>query len=327
MEIFKSVEEIEKQSKRVILTIGTFDGIHKGHDKLIDTVIDFSKKEDASPWVFTFSNLPYEIFNPEINHYRLIDIESKTCVLSKKGIEGLILIDFTKNFGKLNGIDFFRSLREKFVSLKIVVGYDFRMGRGSSISASDLEEISKLDDFEIHIVPPIKEDGQKISSTWIRSLIKQGDIKKANALLARPYFITGKVEKREGKGSEIGFPTANIRNSKMVYPKPGVYLTKVQIAGDENNEFGQPVYEKEYYSGMTFVGKSNLSFQNPPAVETNIFDFSGNLYNKNIKVYFLKRIREIIKLENFDELRNQLIKDKEECLSLLKKPEEIDVNY
>ncbi len=327
MKIYKSISELKETLSPVALTIGTFDGLHLGHEKLFNTLLNTAKKNNASPWVLTFSNLPYEVFNPGTKHNRLLDIESKINLLAKKGMEGVILIDFTKKFGKLNGIDFCRRLREKFANLIIVVGYDFKMGRNAVMSARELKEKGESIGFEVHIEPPALKQGKKISSTWIRSLIKQGDIEEANRLLARPYFIKGIVEKREGKGKEIGFPTANIRNDQMVYPEQGVYLTRVQIADKEKIKSGETVFDGKYFDSMTFVGKNTLSVENPPAIETNIFGFEENLYYKYIKVYFYKKIRNTVKVNNYNELKQRLIEDKKKCLSLLEKSEELDVNH
>ena len=324
MKVYRKINDIPVSGEKIVMAMGTFDGVHRGHETLLETVLKISSETGDVPYVFTFSNSPKSVFQPYVKYMQLMDPGYKLSLLEKKGIQGVILIDFSKDFAKINAEVLCNLLQKKFVSLKIVVGYDFRMGKGTRMDAASLVEKGKSSGFEVHIVPPYKMNNEKVSSTRIRSLIREGQIKTANNLLGRPYTIDGIVEVGNQKGRLIGFPTVNIKNDTMVYPRDGVYLAGLRIS-DIKNEYGYPVYQSRLHYGMTFVGKNTLSTIDTPAIETNIFDLDAGLYGKWVQVYFFDRIRDTMTFKSFDDLKMQLVIDKEKCLNLFKNLEDVDV--
>ena len=170
----------------------------------------------------------------------------------------------------------------------------------------------------------LQKNGKKVSSTWIRSLIREGNVDLAKELLTKFYCIEGVVKSRDSKGREIGFPTTNIRNKDMVYPKEGAYFTGISLETGEYDKYGYKVFSEKIFFSMTFVGTNSLSIDKEPTIETNIFDYKGNLYGKWVRVFFYKRLRETMKFPDYDDLKKQLKKDKEHCLRLIEEMEEIN---
>lgn len=325
MKVYRKINDIPVSDEKIVMAMGTFDGLHKGHETLLETVLNVSSETGHTPYVFTFSNSPKTVFQPYVKHMQLLDPGYKLDLLEKKGIQGVILIDFSKDFAKINAEVLCNLLQKKFVNLSIVVGYDFRMGKGTRMDAASLAEKGKISGFNVHIVPPYKINEEKVSSTRIRTLIRNGSIKEANALLGRPYAIEGIVEVGNQKGRQIGFPTVNIKNDAMVYPRGGVYLAGLRIS-ENINENGYPVYQNRLHYGMTFVGKNTLSMIDTPAIETNIFELDSDLYGKWVRVYFFDRIRNTLTFKSFDDLKIQLMKDKEESLNMFKNLEDVNVS-
>jgi riboflavin kinase/FMN adenylyltransferase len=324
VKIYNLLEDIEFVEEPVVMSIGVFDGLHKGHNDVFDYMQKIGKEKGARPWILTFSNLPEETLIEGFKYGRLMEPGYKVSLLEKKEIDGLILIDFSKKFANIKAVDFCNLLQSRFKNLNIVVGFDFTLGKGAEMNVAGLKKQGDVKGFNVYVDPAFTKDGIKVSSTWIRSLIREGNVDLAKELLTRFYCIEGEVKSRDSKGREIGFPTTNIRNKDMVYPKEGAYFTGIALETGDCDKYGYKVFDKRIHYSMTFVGTNSLSDDKEPTIETNIFDFKGNLYNKWVRVFFYKRLRDTIEFPDYNDLRKQLKKDKENCLRLIEEMEEIN---
>ncbi len=303
MKIYNNLDSIPKTEKGII-TIGTFDGFHRGHIKIIDQLLADKKKEKGyETFVITFTNHPFEVIYPDITPKKLAPLDLKINFLHKKGIDNLILINFTKKFANITHHSFFTKLLAPFTLLKLVLGYNFRFGKGNKGDVNFLRCHEDNNRFFLDVVEKVFYEGHEISSSIIRELIRNGDIYLANKMLKREYYIEGKALIGDRIGKDIGFPTINIVNDDQEYPKDGVYKTKIEI----NNKL---------YSSMTFVGKKSIGNYRRKTIETNVFDFNQNVYDKKVKVYFLSRMRSQMDFNSLDHLKRQLIKDKKVALEL-----------
>jgi len=315
--VYKFFDEIPVTTEKVILAIGKFDGVHKGHNAVLEKIFEKCKIREGRPWILTFSRTPAEFFQKGKKHLRLMTLEHKLYMLEKKGIDTVILIDFSEKFANINADVFVNLLRNKILNFDLVVGFDFRLGKNSAMDAEALRQKGYESNFTVDIVPPFIANSLKISSTRIKALIVEGEIEEANEYLEKPYSIEGKVTSRDNKGKVIGYPTANINNSEVVYPKEGVYLSGFQIA-KKTEEGLYPEFDEKIFFGMTYVGKSSLTGTKAPStIETHIFDFNKNIYGETVRVLFYRRIRNSIKFKSYEELKNQLAIDKVHCLKLI----------
>ncbi len=296
MDIIKSIDKIQNINKSVV-TIGNFDGLHKGHQVLVKKAVEYGFKNNIKSVVFTFDNHPanYFIKNSIKN---IISNKEKEQRIKDMGIDLIISIPFDEYMTKISPREFVKDiLIDKLGVKKIIVGYDFTFAKNKEGNVNLLKELCSEYNFELEIVNPIKIDNIRVSSTYIRNLIKDGQVSKVKKYSGHNYEIKGEVIHAKKLGRTIGFPTANIQGDKnMIIPKNGIYATKV------------------YIDGNTYYGATNIGF-NPTvngdklSIETNILDFNEDIYGKIIKVEFLERIRDERKFSSLEELKQQLKKD------------------
>lgn len=294
--------------KNAVVTSGTFDGVHLGHQKILNRIREISRAIQGETVLITFWPHPRLVLYPNEHNLRLLStFEEKTKLLRQFGVDHLITIPFTQEFSQMTSEDFIRTvLMEKLQTKKLVIGYDHRFGKNregsfeylkahSSDFGFDLEEISRQD---------VEEIG--VSSTKIRKALESGDVKTASNYLGRPYELNGLVIKGQQIGRSIGFPTANIHipNDYKLIPKDGVYAVEAFV-------------EDTQYKAMLNIGNRPTVDGTKKTVEANLFDFQGDLYNKQITVYFREFLREERKFESLEALKNQLILDQQTAKSLL----------
>ena len=278
----------------VCAAIGNFDGVHLGHQKLIYEC----KRHGYKSAVLTFYPHP-SVFLKKIPNYPLITpLEIKTDIISRFGVDYLIVIEFTEEFSQMSKEEFMQKL--KFLNIKSVVcGYDFTFGRRAEGNISDLAK-----EFEFYEVKKFVFDDVRVSSTYIRELISTGNVREAKRLLGRTYSIRGKVKYGNQQGRLLGFPTANIDYKNYFLPQAGVYFTSIMVDGIQ-------------YLGMANIGHNpTFNFKDKLELETHIFNFDEDIYDHTIEVFFISKIRDEKKYSSKDELINQLKKDKETCVSL-----------
>lgn len=296
MIIIKSINEIDNISKSVV-TIGNFDGVHKGHQVLIKKTVKFANENNLKSIVFTFENHPINYFkNKKIKN--IITNSEKISKIKKLGTDILIMIPFDSYMTKISPLEFIKEiLIDKLDAKKIIVGHDFTFARRKEGNIKILKEMSFKYRFDLEIVNSIDINDIRVSSTHIRQLVDNGDVDKVNKYLGYNFLIKGKIIKGKQLGRTIGFPTANIKiNDNLLIPKKGVYVTSVYI--DDN-----------IYYGATNIGYNPTVKGESLSIETNILEFSEDIYGKIIKLEFLERIRDEKKFNSIDELKLQLKKD------------------
>jgi riboflavin kinase/FMN adenylyltransferase len=300
-----SIKDYDLKSSSVI-TVGTFDGIHLGHQKLIKRVLDISKKENLNSIILSFHPHPKIVLNNNLEISLLNTLEEKKEILNSYDIDYFIIKEFTKEFSRLSPLEFVRDILVKKLNVKhIVIGYDHHFGRNREASTSQLKEFSKIFDFKVTEVKALVENNISVSSTKIRSFIKEGDFINANNFLGYNFILSGKVHKGLGRGKKLGFPTANITIGKnKIKPGNGVYFIYFQF-----NE--SAVY------GMMNIGSNPTFKDKKSSIEIHFFDFTENLYDLNISVRIVSKIRNEIKFKNADHLSNQLEKDQKKCIELI----------
>ena len=292
MKILNNLSDVSKYPKAV--TIGNFDGVHKGHQALINKTKEVSTKNNLESLIFTFNKLPKEIFSPDTVQ-RLYDNKIKESILSSYKIDTLLSIDF--NEIKDYSADIFceEILIKKLNTKYLIIGENFKFGKDRS---GDIDRLRKYDNksaFEL-MVPELKTyDGVKISSSRIRNLLNQGNIIGARECLGRDYMLSGTVVSGEKLGRKLGYPTANIK-LEYNYPLDGVYLTRTVI-------------EEKNYVGLASLGNKPTFNGSEKILEVFILDFDEDIYSQNIEVYFLEEIRKQIKFSNEDELIKQMNED------------------
>ena len=295
MKTYNSLEDFKVNFKTVV-TIGTFDGVHLGHRYIINQLNKIAKREGAESVLLTFSPHPRIVLQDNNDSLKLIDtLEEKKKKLEKIGLDHMIIHKFTKEFSRTKYVNFVRDILIKKLNVDyLVIGYDHHFGRNREGSIKELFELSELYNFKLEQIPPQKDNDIAVSSTKIRKLIGEGNISIANKYLCHNFILIGKVIDGEKIGRKIGFPTVNIEiNKNKLLPKAGVYAVEVEI-----NSFS--------YCAMLNIGQLDNK------VEAHIFDFSSNIYGKEITVKFLSWIRDPMIFDNNLELKQQLKKDEKE---------------
>lgn len=307
MEIHKSIESFSFTGETAI-TIGTFDGVHSGHQVIIDMLKTSARKINGKSVVLTFFPHPRMVLYPDDNELRLLNtIEERIELLEKSGIDHLIIHPFSKEFSRLSSTEFVRDyLVNKLHLSELVIGYDHHFGRNREGSYENLKELAPLYDFNVKEIEAQEIQQINISSTKIRNSLLAGEINAANQFLDYNYFIEGKVVEGDKKGREIGFPTANIEVNEWykLIPAKGVYAVKVSMDGN-------------VFDGMLNIGNRPTLNGKEETIEVNIFNFHDNIYTKTIKIEFYERIRDEQKFEHFSDLKTQLKIDKEKVIQVL----------
>ena len=308
MRIFDNLKSYSSE-KESILTIGTFDGVHIGHNKILKRLIQDSKKNNLSSLVMTFFPHPRMILNKS-HEIKMIDtIDEKINLLEKTGLDNLIIHPFDNNFSKIRAKEFVEEILVKKLKIKkIIIGYDHKFGKDREASVEDLKKFGKDYMFTVKEIPAQEIDSIAISSTKIRNAILNGEIEKCNKFLGRNFILTGKVVYGDGLGKKIDFPTANIeiKETYKIIPKNGVYLVKTKI--NSNTNFGMM-----NIGIRPTVGGTNKS------LEIHFFNFKDNIYGKNVSIEIIKKIRDEEKFSSIDQLKIQLKKDEQFCLKLINK--------
>ncbi len=290
---------ISQKFKNSIILIGNFDGLHSGHQKLFQLAKKYKIKYKSKIGVVTFDPIPKMFFNRKIKNYRISNFNQKVVYLNKFGVDFIINKNFDKNFSKINYMSFIKDILSKKLKSKFIfVSNNFRFGYKREGDVRLLKRYEKLFGYTLIKPTPLKKNKKIISSTIIRMLLEKGQLSKANNFLNRNWEIEGKVQKGRMVGQKIGFPTCNIDIGDYVIAKPGVYAVRVRI-----ND------KKKIFKGIANLGFRPTFDQNKILLEVNIFNFSGNLYNKKLSVEFLKFIRGEKKFKGISELKNQIKKD------------------
>ena len=297
-----------KQIKSSVITIGTFDGVHVGHQQIIHRLVDTARKNDLQALVLTFFPHPRMVIQNDANIKLINTIDEKAKQLEQLGVDHLVVKEFTKSFSRLTALEYVRDILVNKLKVKhIIVGYDHHFGRNRTANINELKEFGAFYNFEVTEIEPQEVDDVAVSSTKIRSAILKGNIPTANKFLGYNFMLTGTVIKGKGLGKTLDFPTANIQieAAYKLIPKHGVYVVKSQIKGVE-------------VFGMMNIGKNpTVNEGNQTKIEVHFFDFSANLYGAVLKIELLDHLRSEIKFPNIEALKLQLEKDKADATNAL----------
>ncbi len=310
MKIYHTLDDFSRLPCAVV-TSGTFDGVHLGHQKILFRLKEIAKNNSGETVVITLWPHPRLVLRPEDDSLKLLNtFEEKADLLQALGIQHLVRIPFTKEFSQLSSLDFIRNiLVEKIGTRKLVIGYDHHFGKNREGSFDQLKLNASQYGFDVEEIPRQDIDHLAVSSSKIRKALDEGDAEIAEHFLGKPYSLTGRVVKGDRLGSVLGFPTANIdvdSHYKLI-PAEGIYAVKVE---HEGNHFG----------GMLYIGTRPTVYGTRQSIEVNIFSFAKDIYGETLKVNFIKLLRMDSKFSDLEKLKAQLHKDKASALLALQNP-------
>jgi riboflavin kinase/FMN adenylyltransferase len=297
--VHQGIENYDHKEQSSILTIGTFDGVHIGHQKIIKRLNEIKMDQNEKSMILTFFPHPRMVLDHRNDIKMLTTMEEKTQLLEKFGLNELIIEPFTLEFSRLSAFEFVRNILVNQLHLKkLVIGYDHHFGKNREGNFEQLVEYGELYDFDVEKISAQEIEKVSVSSTKIRKAVENGDMETANAYLGYSYLLTGEIIEGMGIGRKINFPTVNldIKEDYKLIPKKGVYVVKA------------------HFKDRTNYGIMNIGFRptvggKGQTIEIHLFDFHGNLYGKKIQVEVLKRLRDEQKFASVDELANQISKD------------------
>lgn len=301
MEIHYSIDNFPSNLKTA-LTIGTFDGIHKGHRYILQELINKARDLGLTSVLLTFNPHPRNVLFPDIQDLKLLNtIEEKILELKEIGIDHLVIHEFTKDFSRISPVNFVRDiLVDKLNMQHMIVGYDHHFGRNREGSYEELRQLSDLYNFSLQQIAAHEFQNIKISSTKIRNTLLKGDVEHTYDLLGYYYIISGVVVHGNKLGRTIGYPTANIHvNKNKLIPRAGVYVVKISV------------------ESKTYFGMLNIDIKTGK-IEVHIFDFSNLIYDKKIQVYLISRLRDGKKIDSLEDLKDELIIDEEKARKKIK---------
>ena len=306
MKIFNSIQEFSTTSKTIV-TLGTFDGVHKGHKSILEKLINSSKSTGYESVVLTFFPHPRMVLQQNTDIKLLNTINEKAFLLDQYGIDNLIIHPFDHAFSRLTAEEFVKDILVSKLNIsKIIIGHDHRFGRNRTATIDDLIVFGKEYGFEVEQISALEINEVSVSSTKIRNALNEGLLETANKFLGYPYFITGTVIKGKQLGRTIGFRTANISIAEdyKLIPANGVYVASSII--DNKKVFG-----------MMNIGNNPTVGGTTQSIEVNFFDFDEDIYDQEIRVNIHYRIRDEIKFPSLDALKNQLAEDQKTSLEYI----------
>ncbi len=307
MKIYHSLEDFTRLPNAIV-TSGTFDGVHVGHQKILHRLKEISSKNKGETVVITFWPHPQMVLHPENNSLKLLNtFEEKAALLKKEGIQHLLRIEFTKEFSHISSLDFIQKILVATIGTKtLVIGYDHRFGHNREGSFEQLKLNSSNYGFDVEEIPRQDVDHISVSSSKIRQALEKNDIETANHLLGKPYSLTGLVVKGDQLGRKLGYPTANIEidSRHKLIPADGIYAVSVN-------------HENQFYKGMLYIGSRPTLNGTKRVIEVNIFNFNKEIYGELLTVHFHKYLRGDKKFDGLESLQQQLHLDKEETIKIL----------
>ena len=306
MKIIKNIINYSEH-KNSAVTIGSFDGIHLGHEKILKKLKKEALKDNLLSVILTFDPHPRTILKNEKSIKSINLIDEKKDILKKFKIDIVVIHPFSKSFSKLSSLEFIRDiLVKKFKIKKLILGFNHSFGKNREATVKDINKFSEELNFQLIEVKAKKLNNLNISSTLIRNYILNGEIKKANLNLGRTFSFSGIVVRGFGLGKKLNFPTANIKieNNKKIFPKSGVF-------------FVNAIIKKKQYFGMMNIGNRPTLNRKKKSIEIHFFDLNMDLYGEKIEVFLNFKIRDEIKFSSLKELQKQIIIDKERCINYL----------
>lgn len=309
MIIARDIEEIQDAIAGSCVTIGNFDGVHKGHQKLIGLAASRAKASDLVSVVVTFDPHPLRVLRSDGPPFITLT-EQKLELISQYGPQVCLLLHFTMDMAKLSPTEFVqRYLLDGLKMKEMIIGYDYHLGKGRAGNFETLTEMGRKKGFTVDRLDPVSIEGAVVSSTRIRDLVQAGKVWDVRPLLGRFYQVKGEVVHGMNRGGRLlGFPTANLKLVDELFPKPGVYANWVEVDG-------------EIHMGVSNIGKNPTFGNDALSVEAHLLDFKGDLYGRDIRVHFVQRIRDEKKFSGIDELKERISMDVDLGRQILSQPE------
>ena len=305
MKIIRGVSAIPQDIIRPVVTIGNFDGVHLGHQELLNRVIKRSSEINGTSVVITFDPHPLKVLRPEKAPRLLTSLQERLTIFQSFGIKVVICIDFTKKFAEQTPEEFIKEiLVEKLSTKGIVIGYNYTFGKDKKGNIELLKEKGKEFGYDVEVLEPVETNNQKISSSGIREHLSKGAVDKAKEILGRYYSIEGIVTPGHHRGMGLGYPTANIYTIDEAIPKEGIYAVKVE-------------HGNETIDGACYIGTQPTFAGDKVCVEVHLFNFNGTLYHEHLKILFVKMIREEMKFDDRESLIVQIRNDVEKAKEIL----------
>lgn len=309
MKVYYNIEDFKKIPKAVV-TIGTFDGVHLGHQVILKRLVQSAGEIGGESVVVTFYPHPRQVLSHDSCIKFITTQEEKIRLLESLGIDNLIIIKFTKEFANIPSESFIKDILVKNIEPSVlIIGYDHHFGKGRDGDFEMLNELGKECHFTVEKIQEQDVENVAVSSTKIRNYLACGDIRKANRLLGYYYSYSGKVVHGQEVGHKLGYPTANLEvaDEFKLIEKPGVYATLAEIDGKP-------------YHAMTYIGsRPTLQDNRPQSIETHVINYEKNLYDKEIKIRFVDFVRNDKKFDNFDALKHQIDIDEQTITNILNK--------
>ena len=298
MEVIRKAKDFDRSFKNPVLTIGNFDGVHLGHQRIFQRVREHAQKIGGESIAYTFDPHPVELFNSDSDPFLLLPVEERLRLIGDLRIQVIICAPFTREFANLTAEEFVRDILFRQIGVcKVFVGQNTSFGRGREGSSGLLKEFGQRMDFEVEIVDALERGGMSVSSTRIRTLIRQGKMEGAAELLGRFPFLIGEVVHGHGRGGEkLGFPTANLKVGRVLVPCPGIYA-------------GWVVWEGRRYSAVANLGWNPTFRDQKFSIEVHLLDFQRDLYGQDLKVEFVRRLRDEVTFRGPEELIAQIKRD------------------
>ena len=300
-------DDIERDDRSVV-TVGTFDGVHRGHQALLDHLQARAREQAGLSTLISFDPHPRAVVHGD-EIPLLTTVEERASLLEDYGLDRFVVIPFSMDFARLDPVDYVEEVLVDTVGLReITVGYDHRFGRDREGDVDLLRECGARHDFDVDVIPPQEVDDDVVSSRKIREILRtEGDVTTARDQLGRPYQLRGVVARGEGRGREIGYPTANLAlpDPRKLVPKRGVYATRVTLPDGRTR------------GGMMNIGRRPTFDEMEVTVEVHLFDFDGNLYGDLLSVQFLQRLRDEQKFDSAEALATQLSEDERHCRTIV----------
>ncbi|MBN8696401.1 MAG: bifunctional riboflavin kinase/FAD synthetase [Bacteroidetes bacterium] len=309
MKVYTNIEDF-KSIPNPVVTTGTFDGVHLGHQKIISRLKEIAKVENGETVLLTFYPHPRMVLFPDDNELKMLNTQKeKIALLEQYGIDHLIIYPFTKEFSRLTSVEFVRNILVNTIQTKrLVIGYNHHFGRNREGSFEHLKEYGPLYGFDVEEIPAKDIDSIEISSTKIRNALLSGDVKIANSYLGHNFSISGKVIGGKKLGRTIGYPTANIdiNDKYKIIPADGVYAVNV-------------IHDGKILEGMLNIGNNPTVEGKGRSIEVNIFNFDKEIYGDDATIIFIERLRDEVKFNGLEQLKEQLAKDKVNAIQALSK--------
>ena len=306
MVIFKSISEIKGQLPHPVVTIGNFDGVHLGHREIFRRVRELARAKEGVSVVVTFVPHPLEVVSPDTGVRLITTPKEKESLIEASGIDYLLEIPFDLAFAAIPAEQFVAKVLVDAIGIEtLVIGYDYAFGRGRAGDVTLLRQLGEQFFFAVQLLEPVSNGATVYSSTAVRNMVSQGDVRGVVSVLGRHYSVAGKVVHGHQRGRALGFPTANLATEKELLPAAGVYAVKARIGSD-------------LYDGACNIG-TNPTFGNQKlSLEVFLFDFDGELYGREVTLFFMDRLRGELRFPDAEALKEAIAADVARCRSILK---------